>query len=122
MDTTSDLVDDLSNPTRRQEVLDMLIQQQRSKERARVEASKATVENAKKNPIWERDAAWLKQKAENIRKIAVEKEREAPDYTYAPKINNKSRQLAESRKSVSVSIKMKSRQQLCAKKLTPSYF
>jgi hypothetical protein len=87
---------------RNQEVLNMLIQQQRSKERARVEATKATVENAKKNPIWERDAAWLKQKAENIRKIAVEKEREAPDYTYAPKINNKSRQLAESRKSVSL--------------------
>ena len=84
-----------------QEVLKMLIQQQRSKERARVEATKASVENAKKNPIWERDAAWLKQKAENIRKIAVEKEREAPDYTYAPKINNRSRQLAESRKTVS---------------------
>ena len=92
----------LSDAERRQQLLDMLIEQQRDKERKRIQALKQAAEERTKNPIWERQKKWDEQKQRNLSKLLAETvEREQGGCSFAPKINPRSRDIASQQRRVS---------------------
>jgi hypothetical protein len=80
---------------RRQQLLDVLIAQQREKEARRKDQLRAAAEERSKNPIWERQQAWEEKKRQNLMKIMAESTtKEQGDCSFAPKINTRSRDIA----------------------------
>ncbi len=92
----------LSESERRQQLLDMLIEQQRDKERKRIASLKQAAEERTKNPIWERQKKWDEQRQRNLSKLLAETvEREQGGCSFAPKINPRSRDIASQQRRVS---------------------
>ncbi len=91
-----------SEAERRQQLINMLIEQQREKERKRLEQLKIRQQNIKQNPIWERQKQFLEQKRANLVKLTAETvERESGSCSFAPKINARSRDMAAQARRVS---------------------
>jgi len=88
------------DPQQREQLLSQLIEQQRRREAARVEAARVAAAEAARNPIWQRDAQWLRQKEENVRRLLAEKERSSGEHSFRPAINARSRQMAEQSRKV----------------------
>jgi hypothetical protein len=88
-----------ADSARTQQLVEMLIEQQRDKERKRAEELKSAAVERAKHPIWERDAAWQERKRANLVKLTADSMDKAHGgCSFKPAINKKSRELAQNRK------------------------